>query len=231
MSLKTFASEALTNFYTVAAVLPSSMHLASAMVEPLPLSRTLVAMELGAGTGAVTRRLLNELPQNATLLAFEINPRFVSYIEQNFHDPRLVLINESVENVEPVLRQHSCHHVDVVVSSLGLGFMSEPKRRRIFDGLLPFVRPHTVLTQYQYIHGLQFSNGRLGRLSLQPLLNDYFGSVESRIIWRNFPPAYVYTCHHKNTVLKPNSVAVKNLTTGRIPARVHHHHYGPGAPI
>jgi hypothetical protein len=32
-------------------------------------------------------------------------------------------------------------------------------------------------------------------------------------------------------VLKPNSVAVKNLTTGRIPARVHHHHCGPGAPI
>ena len=231
MSLKTFASEALANFYTVAAVLPSSIHLASAMVEPLPLSRTLVAMELGAGTGAVTRQLLNELPQNATLLAFEINPRFVSYLGETFHDSRLRLINESVENVEHVLRQHRYHHVDVVVSSLGLGFMSEPKRRRIFDGLLPFLRPHTVLTQYQYIHSLEFSKGRLRRLSLQPLLNDYFGSVESRIIWRNFPPAYVYTCHHKNTVLKPNSVAVKNLTTGRIPARVHHHHYGPGAPI
>ena len=206
-SFKTFASEVLANFYTVAAVLPSSIHLASAMVEPLPLSRALVAIELGAGTGAVTRHLLNELPDNATLLAFEINPRFVSYLHKHFDDPRLVLINESVENVGPVLRRHSYQHVDVVVSSLGLGFMSEPTRRRIFDGLLPFLRPHTVLTQYQYIHSLQFSNGRLRRLSLQPLLNDYFGSVRSRIIWRNFPPAYVYTCHRKNTVLKPNSAA------------------------
>ena len=195
MSLKTFATEALANFYTVAAVLPSSIHLASAMVEPLPVSRALVAVELGAGTGAMTRELLNELPPDAKLLAFEINPRFYDYLKQTFRDPRLVLINESVENIEHELRQRGYEYVDVVVSSLGLGFMSEPKRRKIFEGLMPFVRPHTVLTQYQYIHGLQFSNGRLRRLSLRPLLNKYFESVESRIIWRNFPPAYVYTCH------------------------------------
>lgn len=197
MSLKTFASEALANFYTVAAVLPSSIHLASAMVEPLPLSRTLVAVELGAGTGAMTRELLNELPPNATLLAFEINPRFFSYLKQTFHDSRLVLINESVEDMDRELHRRGYHHADVVVSSLGLGFMSGPKRRRIFEALMPFVRDHTVLTQYQYIHGLQFSNGRLRRLSLRPLLRDYFGSVESRIVWRNIPPAHVYTCQLK----------------------------------
>lgn len=195
LSLKTFATEALANFYTVAAVVPSSIHLASAMVEPLPVSKALVAVELGAGTGAMTRELLNELPPDATLLAFEINPRFFDYLKQTFHDPRLVLINESVENMERVLREHGHGHVDVVVSSLGLGFMSEPKRKRIFEGLMPFVRPHTVLTQYQYIYALQFSNGKLRRLSLKPLLNNYFDSVESRIIWRNVPPAYVYTCH------------------------------------
>jgi phosphatidylethanolamine/phosphatidyl-N-methylethanolamine N-methyltransferase len=195
LSLKTFATEALANFYTVAAVAPSSIHLASAMVEPLPVSKALVAVELGAGTGAMTRELLNELPPNAKLLAFEINPRFFDYLKRTFRDPRLVLINESVENIERELRQRGYEHVDVVVSSLGLGFMSEPKRRRIFEGLMPFVRAHTVLTQYQYIHGLQFSNGKLRRLSLKPLLSNYFESVESRIIWRNVPPAYVYTCH------------------------------------
>lgn len=145
----------------------------------------------------MTRELLNELPRDATLLAFEINPRFISYLEQTFQDPRLVLVRESVEYIDRVLREHGYYHVDVVVSSLGLGFMSETQRRRIFDGLMPFVRSHTVLTQYQYIHGLQFSNGRFRRLSLQPLLKDYFGAVESRIIWRNVPPAYVYTCHRE----------------------------------
>ncbi len=195
MSLRTFAAEAMADFYTVAAVSPSSVHLASAMVGPLPLSSAHVAVELGAGTGVMTRALLEELPRRATLLAFEINPRFFNYLKKTFCDPRLILINESVENIEEELRKRGYDHAEAVLSSLGLGFMSERKRRRIFEGLMPFVRPHTVLTQYQYIHGLQFSNGRLRRLSLRPLLSDYFGSVESRIIWRNIPPAYVYTCH------------------------------------
>jgi phosphatidylethanolamine/phosphatidyl-N-methylethanolamine N-methyltransferase len=194
MSLKTFTAEVLADFYTVAAISPSSVHLASAMVEPLPLSQTSIAVELGAGTGSMTRALLQELPRRATLLAFEINPRFISYLKANFHDPRLVLINESVENIEEELRKRGYDHADAVVSSLGLGFMSERKRRRIFDSLISFVRPHTVLTQFQYVHAMQFSNGRLRRLSLKPLLYDYFDSVESRIIWRNLPPACVYTC-------------------------------------
>jgi phosphatidylethanolamine/phosphatidyl-N-methylethanolamine N-methyltransferase len=112
----------------------------------------------------------------------------------NFSDPRVVLINANVENIEAELRQRGYDHVDVVVSSLGLGFMSEAQRRNIFDGLKPFMRPHTVMTQYQYIHSMQFANGRLRRLSLRPLLKHYFSSVESKIVWRNVPPAYVYTC-------------------------------------
>lgn len=195
MSLKVFASEVLANFYTTAAVAPSSPFLAAAMVEPLPLSETRVAVELGAGTGMMTRALLDELPEEATLIVFEINPRFFNYLKENFRDPRVVLINEDVGKIEQELHQRGIDHVDVVVSSLGLGFMSENQRRNIFEGLMPFVRPHTVMTQFQYIHSMQFANGRLRRLSLRPLLNHYFSSVESKIVWRNVPPAYVYTCH------------------------------------
>ena len=85
-------------------------------------------------------------------------------------------------------------HVDAVASSLGLGFMSEDQRRTIFERLMPFVRENTILTQYQYIHGMQFANGRLRRLSLRPTLSRYFGSVQSKIVWRNLPPACVFTC-------------------------------------
>lgn len=194
MSLKVFTSEVLSNFYTVAAISPSSSHLAAAMVAPLPLAETGVAVELGAGTGAMTRALLDELPHRATLIVFEINKRFCNYLKTRFSDPRLILINENVERIGQELGQLGYDHADVVVSSLGLGFMSENQRRNIFEGLMPFVRPHTVLTQYQYIHSMQFANGRLRRLSLRPLLKHYFSSVESKIVWRNVPPAYVYTC-------------------------------------
>lgn|SRR5215469_2651646 len=195
MSLKVFASQVLKGFHTVAAVAPSSVHLAAAMVEPLHLSEASVAVELGAGTGVMTRALLKELPRAATLFVFEINPEFITYLRAHFDDPRLVLINENVENIEAELRKRGVDHVDVVLSSLGLAFMTEAQRRKIFEGLRPFLRPNTVLTQFQYVSSVQFENGRLRKLTLRPLLHRYFESVSSKIVWRNVPPAYVYTCH------------------------------------
>jgi len=195
MSLKVFASQVLKGFHTVAAVAPSSVHLAAAMVEPLHLAEASVAVELGAGTGVMTRALLKELPRDATLFVFEINPQFITYLRTHFDDPRLVLINENVENIEAELRKRGVDHVDVVLSSLGLAFMSEAQRRKIFEGLKPFLRANTVLTQFQYVSSVQFEKGRLHKLTLRPLLRRYFESVSSKIVWRNVPPAYVYTCH------------------------------------
>src|SRR6266446_5026076 len=99
MSLKTFVIEAVTNFGTVAAISPSSSYLASAMLEPLTLANTRVALELGAGTGAITHALLDQLPPNATLLVFEINPRFFDCLKRSISDPRVILINSSAENL------------------------------------------------------------------------------------------------------------------------------------
>jgi phospholipid N-methyltransferase len=195
MSLRTFVAEALTNFPTVAAISPSSKYLATAMLEPLPLTRTRVALEFGAGTGAITRALLDQLPPRATLLVFEINRSFFDCLQRTISDPRVVLIHASVENLESELRQRGIQRVDAVVSSLGLALMPEDQRHELFQQLSPFLHQRSVFTQYQYIHGLQYVKGRLRRLDLRPLLNRYFGSVQSRIVWRNLPPAYVFSCH------------------------------------
>ena len=195
MSLRTFVAEALINFPTVAAISPSSSYLATAMLEPLTLARTRVALELGAGTGAITRALLDQLPPHATLLVFEINPRFFDCLRRSISDPRVILINSSAENLDLELRRRGIQQVDAVISSLGLAFMPDHERQALFQRLSPFLHPKSVFTQYQYIHGLQFVGGRLRRLNLRPLLNRYFGSVQSRIVWRNLPPAFVFTCH------------------------------------
>ena len=197
MSLITFVAEALINFPTVAAISPSSSYLATAMLEPLTLARTRVALELGAGTGAITRALLDQLPPHATLLVFEINPRFFDCLGRSISDPRVILINSSVENLDSELRRRGIQQVDAVISSLGLAFMPDRKRQALFQRLSPFLHQKSVFTQFQYIHGLQFVGGRLGRLNLRPLLNRYFGSVQSRIVWRNLPPAFVFTCHER----------------------------------
>lgn len=212
MSLKMFAEEALADFSTTAAISPSSPQLAAAMLEPLPLAGARVVVELGAGTGVMTRALLNELPQQATLLVFEINQRFYDYLKAHFSDPRLVLIHASAEHVDLELRQRGLTEVDAVLSSLGLGLMSARERQVIFERLVPFLTDRTVVTQYQYIHALQFKNGRVSRLDLRPLLNRYFASVQSKLIWRNLPPAFVFSCRRTAPGVEPNA---KNLKRHR----------------
>jgi phosphatidylethanolamine/phosphatidyl-N-methylethanolamine N-methyltransferase len=197
MSLRIFAAEALADFSTTAAVAPSSPQLASAMLKALPLARARVAVELGAGTGAITQALLAQMPADARLLVFEINPRFLTYLKRKFSDPRVVLIPASVENLDSELRVRGYDQVDAVASSLGLGLMSEYKRHALFRQLLPFLDDKAVFTQYQYIQSMQFENGRLSRLNLRPLLCKYFKDVESMVIWRNLPPAFVFSCRHK----------------------------------
>lgn len=198
MSLRTFTTEALGDLQTTAAIVPSSRYLAQAMLEPLPLARAKVVVELGPGTGVLTQGLLSLLPADATLLAFEINPRFLQYLRQRYPDRRLVLINNSAESIEAELKQRGVERVDAAVSSLGITFMSNEQRHAVLGGLARFLDQESVFTQYHYMHGVlvryQMEAGRLHRFNAVELLSQYFSRIERKVVWRNVPPAFVFVC-------------------------------------
>jgi phosphatidylethanolamine/phosphatidyl-N-methylethanolamine N-methyltransferase len=217
MSRAIFAMEALSDFRTVASVAPSSRYLVRAMLRPLPLEKARVVVELGCGTGVMTRALLKQLPSSATLLAFEINPRFTRYLKLMVSDPRLVLIDASAETIRAQLQRRGVEQVDAVVSSLGLAFMPAPQREAFLAELSSLLNDHGVLTQYHYLHGLQFQDGRLGRFDIAGLLRRHFRSVQRSIVWRNLPPAYVFICREPlrstaNQVSRTDSISSLALT-------------------
>jgi phospholipid N-methyltransferase len=198
LSLKEFTLGVLENYITTAAVAPSSRYLAQAMVEPLPLAQARVAVELGAGTGVMTQELLAKLPRDATLIAFEVQPRFQKFLRQKFTDPRLVLVDRSAETIGDELARLGVTRVDAAVSSLGITYMSFKKRHAILGGLIPLFTEHSVFTQYHYVHGLlpwyQVEDGRLRRFDAVDLLKQYFRTIERRFVWLNVPPAFVFAC-------------------------------------
>ena len=189
-----FAMEALADFRTVGAVAPSSRYLTRAMVDPLPLRRAKVVVELGCGSGAVTRELLRQMPRKSTLLAFEINPKFFSYLRKRISDPRLVVINASAENVREEIQRRGFDHVDAIASSLALTLMSDALKHRILSESAEILRPGGVFTQYLYTHGIQWQGGRPALFAGGRVLAEYFRFAERSIVWRNIPPAFVYAC-------------------------------------
>jgi phospholipid N-methyltransferase len=189
-----FAMEALADFRTVGAVAPSSRYLTRAMVDPLPLRRAEVVVELGCGTGVVTRELLNQMPRHSVLLAFEINPRFSRYLREKISDPRLVVLTTSAENVREEVRRRGFQHVDAVASSLALTLMSAQLKNDILSESAGVLRPGGVFTQYLYLHGIQWQGGKPGLFAGDRMLRQHFRDVDQTIVWPNIPPAFVYAC-------------------------------------
>jgi phospholipid N-methyltransferase len=173
------------------------------MAEPLRHMKAGVVVELGAGTGVITRALLDLLPKNAKLIVFEINKKFYRYLRRNFHDPRLLLINDSAETLGRHLAQLGLKRVDAMVSSLSFGLMPPRQRQAILKSLFSCLDTRSVFLQYHYLPARFVNafpqrrrNGH-GSLNVPRMLHQRFATVESRIVWRNLPPAFVYVCEHK----------------------------------
>jgi phosphatidylethanolamine/phosphatidyl-N-methylethanolamine N-methyltransferase len=164
------------------------------MVDPLPLRNAQVVVELGCGTGAVTRALLSAMPRKSVLLAFEINPRFSEYLQGQIHDPRLVVITASAANVREELRRRGFQQVDAVASSLALTLMSEELKRDILNESAAVLRGGGVFTQYLYLHGIQWQGRKPGLFAGGRMLRKHFRNVEHTVVWPNLPPAFVYAC-------------------------------------
>ena len=194
MNPAAFVAEALADFATVGAIAPSSRYLTQAMLRPLPLENARVVVELGPGTGVMTRAFPNRLPFNATLLAFEINSRFARHLKATISDPRLVVIHARAEALLEELSRRGYRYVDGVLSSLAMGFMSDRQRHALLSEISTCLKKRGTFTQYQYLHSLQLRGRQLAKFDLSGLLEQYFRSVRRKIIWRNLPPAFVFTC-------------------------------------
>jgi phosphatidylethanolamine/phosphatidyl-N-methylethanolamine N-methyltransferase len=194
MNPAAFVAEALADFGTVGAIAPSSRYLTRAMLRPLPLENARLVVELGPGTGVMTRALLDVLPRDATLLAFEINDRFARYLRSTITDSRLVLINARAEALLEELSRRGYRQVDAILSSLALGLMSDRQRHALLSEISICLKKKGTFTQYQYLHALQVRDRQLKKFDLSGLLGRYFLSVQRKIIWRNLPPAFVFTC-------------------------------------
>lgn len=194
MNPAAFVAEAIADFGTVGAIAPSSRYLTQAMLRPLQLENARVVVELGPGTGVMTRAMLEVLPADAKLLTFEINPRFARHLRSTIDDSRLVVIHARAEALLEELSRRGYRHVDAMLSSLAMGLMSDRERHALLSEISVSLRKRGTFTQYQYLHGLQLRDRQLSKFDMSGLLGRYFRSVQRKITWRNLPPAFVFTC-------------------------------------
>jgi len=194
MSLATFATQALADFQSTAAIAPSSPSLVEAMTKPLPLETAKTVVELGPGTGVMTRRILERLPADGRLLAFEINPRFVTYLGEEIDDPRLEVVEAGAEMLNQELQRRKIGRIDAALSSLGLSLMPPDFVDDILNGLTSRLSSEAVFTQFQYVSRIRIADGTISAFDAKKALGRFFDQIDRRVIVRNLPPAFVYAC-------------------------------------
>ena len=172
----TFIKAAFKNIGQTGSVMESSPFLSKKMIDNVDFNKPLHIVELGAGTGSITRYLLEKMNEQSTLTSYEINPELFNKLRENT-DKRLTMINADAS----LLRDHSgSQSIDYIISGLPLANIPKKKKTSILDAC------HYVLKSGGYYIQFQYS------LNDFRLIKQIFAKVDSCFTLLNLPPAFIY---------------------------------------
>lgn len=185
----TFIAEFLKHPSSVGAVAPSSRFLAQTILEAADVKNCHVIVEFGPGTGAFTKYVCQQLRPDQRYIGIELNSTFAPLLRQKF--PTLTFVNDSVENLQAISAKLNLGSIDAIIC--GLPWASLPLRVQdnTFRAMRQLMHDHSVFCTFAYLQGLILP----GAQALRARLRKEFGNLTySPIVWRNFPPAFVYIC-------------------------------------
>ena len=172
--------------FAMGAVVPSGRLLAEAMADA-----TLTnlegsdghVVELGAGTGEVTKALLAKGIAPERLAVVERDPELAVFLRRHFRGPRI--IEGDAARLPRLLADHGIASVAAVVSSLPLLSLPADLVKDIVSGVFEILPPGGGLVQFTYGPKPPIPQAMRQRLKLD--------GEHGRRIWRNVPPAVVWT--------------------------------------
>ncbi len=181
----------------VGSLWPSSPALARATLSNCDLRSARLVVELGPGTGAFTRVIMDRLGEQTEFFVVELDSNSTVQLRQRF--PGLHVVNDSAENLNRHVERIG-HKVDFVISGLPWANMKAELQDRILDNIFDSLSERGAFTTFGYWHASFLPASRRFRARLE----SRFGSVKrSRVIWRNCPPALFYWCRHPRHAVAP----------------------------
>lgn len=174
-----FLTESIKNFSTIGAVAPCSPAAAEKMVESIDFKKARTIVELGGGTGPITKEILKRAHPDARIFVFEINDTFAETLK-SINDPRLTVLHASAENAVAQLKARGVDSAEYIVSTLPLAVLRDDVVKNIFQAIKDVLKPGGLYMQIQYAP------------FLKKRIEKEFGKVKTLFVALNVPPAFVY---------------------------------------
>ncbi len=166
----------------IGAMLPSGPALSAALAAEIDIQAPGVVVELGPGTGRVTKALLESGIEASRLIAVEQNVAFCDLLRARY--PGIRVVRGEAQSLEKLLHQNGIGTVKAVVSSLPLLSMPTQERAAVLSQIAAVIHGECIFVQYTY-----------GVTPPVPAnLDADLGLVGERTNWvlANLPPAAVW---------------------------------------
>lgn len=139
-------------------------------------------VELGAGTGAITKVILETMHPESILLCIEVNAELGSYLKQYSKQAHVVI--GDVNKIEQAFCDLDLNKVDIVISSLP--FRNLPSKS--ITAILRFFRTYA-----------RNADSRFCQVTIIPWIyrkvyQRLFKQITSQLVWKCIPPGEIYIC-------------------------------------
>ena len=184
-----FLSAFIKNPKEIGSVIPSSRFLVKELIRSIDFKSAKCIVEYGPGTGCVTKEILKRAGKDCKLICFEINRKMHSHLLRNIKDERMVLINDSAENVKNHLSRLGIGKVDYIVSGIPFSNLPKNKKYSIVKETERNLKNGGKFMLYQY-----FTN-------FKAHLRSSFSKISTSFMPLNIPPCFVHVCEkqaHEN---------------------------------
>jgi phosphatidylethanolamine/phosphatidyl-N-methylethanolamine N-methyltransferase len=163
----------------IAAITPSSARLAEVMADFVDLARPGPVLELGAGTGSLTRGLLRAGCPGERLIALEREPSLAATLRRSFPGIATIVVDPTA--LAEHFARHGIDRLCAVVSSLPIKWFPIAAQRDIVAPCLARLGSGGRF--------LQMTNAFSSPIAIGPL-----GITGTRVayVWRNLPPAQIW---------------------------------------
>ena len=215
---RTFLRQYRTNFKHTGAVLPSGRSLGRALTYFVrrPQSENGATcgprrvLEVGPGTGAVTRHICDGLTPQDTLDLCELNAAFVEVLHQRLagESPFRDVASRVAVHHKPVEELLADEPFDLIVSGLPLNNFEVGEVEHILKLFGRLLKPTGTLSFFEYIGirklraAVSDAAGRDRLRGIERAMNGILrgGEIRRDHVWANVPPAYV---HHVRFTAAP----------------------------
>ncbi|HEY7126695.1 MAG TPA: methyltransferase domain-containing protein [Ktedonobacterales bacterium] len=166
----------------IGSVTPSSVFLVRAMLAPIPWHSIQTIVELGAGTGVMTRGIRRQLAPSGTALLFEQDAEMCSLLRQSYPE---WIVEPTAERLAEALTSYGIQQVDCIVSGLPFANFTQYTRQEILANVLQALKPGGLFIAFQY------------SLQMKKQFCAHFDPISITFVPLNVPPAFVYVCRQR----------------------------------